>query len=70
MISKIVFFTATCDRCGKKYCKYDDESMLRLFNSKYELKEELNEVGWVVSSKILCRECYKYYKHLKTSSYE
>ena len=62
MISKVVFFTATCDRCGKKYCKGDDESMVRLFNSKDELKEELNEIGWDISSKVLCKECYKHNK--------
>ncbi len=57
MISEVVFFTATCDSCGKKYCKDDDESMVRLFNSKDELKEELNEVGWIVGDEVLCEEC-------------
>ena len=65
MISKVVFFTATCDRCGKKYCKYDDESMVRLFNNREELEEELNEVGWVVGDEVLCEECIKYNKQLK-----
>ena len=58
MISEVVF----CDKCGSLYCKNDDESMIRLFNNREELKEELNEVGWVVNSKILCRDCYKYNK--------
>lgn len=62
MISKVVFFTATCDRCGKKYCKDDDESMIRLFNNRKELEEELNEVGWVVGDEVLCEECIKYNK--------
>ena len=62
MISKAVFFTATCDRCGKKYCKDDDESMVRLFNNREELEEELNEVGWVVGDEVLCEECIKYNK--------
>ena len=59
MISKVVFFTAICDRCGKKYCKDDDESMVRLFNNREELEEELNEVGWVVGDEVLCEECVK-----------
>ena len=59
MISKVVFFTATCDRCGKKYCKDDDESMVRLFNNREELEEELNEVDWVVGDEVLCKECIK-----------
>ena len=62
MISKVVFFTATCDRCGKKYCKDDDESMIRLFNNRKELEEEINEVGWVVDDEVLCEECIKYNK--------
>ena len=59
MISKVVFFTATCDRCGKKYCKGDDESMVRLFNNREELEEELNEAGWVIGDEVLCKECIK-----------
>ena len=62
MISEVVFFTATCDICGEKYCKYDYESTVRLFNNKKELEEELNEAGWVVGDEVLCKECIKYNK--------
>ena len=65
MISEVVFFTALCDKCGKMYCKDDDESMVRLFNNKEELEEELNEVGWVVGDEVLCKECYGYNEQLK-----
>ena len=44
------------------YCKDDDESMIRLFNNREELEEELNEVGWVVGDEVLCKECIKYNK--------
>ena len=65
MISEVVFFIATCERCGKRHCKDDDESMVRLFNSKDEVKEELNEVDWVVGDRVLCKECYGYNEQLK-----
>ena len=65
MISEVVFFIATCDRCGKRYCKDDDESMVRLFNSKDEVKEELNEVDWVVGDGVLRKECYEYNEQFK-----
>lgn len=65
MISEVVFFIATCDRCGKRYCKDDAESMVRLFNSKDEVKEELDEVDWVVGDGVLCKGCYEYNEQLK-----
>ena len=65
MISEVVFFTVLCDRCGKMYCKDDDESMVRLFNNREELEEELNEAGWVINKRVLCKECYKNNKQLK-----
>ena len=47
------------------YCKDDDESMIRLFNNREELEEELNEVDWVVGDGVLYKECYEYNEQLK-----
>ena len=55
MISEVVF----CDKCESLFCKNDDESMIRLFNNREELEEELNEAGWVVGDEVLCKECIK-----------
>lgn len=66
MISEVVF----CDICGSLFCKNDDESMIRLFNDREELEEELNEAGWVINKRVLCKECHKNNKQLKNKRNE
>ena len=50
-------YIATCDNCHSQYSN-NEWNDVRLFNNEIELKEEIQERGWVFyENKLYCEEC-------------